>query len=45
MAAPVNMRVNTWPYSSCGLPASEITFAEQTKKAGYVNGIFGNINS
>ncbi|XP_060596832.1 arylsulfatase H-like [Ruditapes philippinarum] len=41
MAAPVNMRVNTWPYSSCGLPASEITFAEQTKKAGYINGIFG----
>ncbi|XP_045187272.2 arylsulfatase H-like [Mercenaria mercenaria] len=41
MAAPINMRVNTWPYSSCGLPTSEITFAEQTKKAGYVNGIFG----
>ncbi|XP_060596826.1 steryl-sulfatase-like isoform X2 [Ruditapes philippinarum] len=41
MAATGLMRVNTWPYSSCGLPSSEITFAEQTKKAGYLNGYIG----
>ncbi|XP_045187267.2 steryl-sulfatase-like isoform X2 [Mercenaria mercenaria] len=41
MAATGLMRVNTWPYSSCGLPSSEVTFAEQTKKAGYMNGFIG----
>lgn len=35
------MRVNVWPYSSCGLPASEITYAEQAKKAGYTTALFG----
>ncbi|XP_053394808.1 steryl-sulfatase-like isoform X2 [Mercenaria mercenaria] len=41
MASPVMMRVIAWASSSCGLPSSEITFAEQTKKAGYMNGLFG----
>lgn len=41
MAPAVTMRVNIWPYSSCGLPSSEITFAEQTKVAGYMNGYIG----
>lgn len=41
MAATGIMRVNTWPYSSCGLPSAEVTFAEQTKQAGYKNGFIG----
>jgi len=40
--APIGaMRVNMFPYSSCGLPTSEITIAEQTRAAGYMNGVFG----
>ena len=35
------MRVNVFPTSSSGLPSSEVTFAEQTQKAGYTNGFFG----
>ncbi|XP_045158853.2 arylsulfatase H-like [Mercenaria mercenaria] len=41
MAAPIMMRVIAWASSSYGLPSPEITFAEQTKKAGYINGLFG----
>lgn len=35
------MRVNLFPTSTCGLPSSEITFAELTRQAGYKNGFFG----
>lgn len=41
MVATGLMRVNTWPYSSCGLPSSEVTFAEQAKLASYTNGYIG----
>lgn len=40
--APLGLvRVNTFPTSSSGLPSWEVTFAEQTKQAGYTNGFFG----
>ncbi|KAL4235555.1 hypothetical protein ACF0H5_003951 [Mactra antiquata] len=41
MASSNLMRVNIWPYSACGLPPSEITYAELAKDAGYTTALFG----
>jgi len=42
MAPTGTMRVNLWPYSSSGLPETEVTLAEITQQARYANGFFGN---
>ncbi|KAH3836225.1 hypothetical protein DPMN_109595 [Dreissena polymorpha] len=41
MAPISNIRVNFWLAARAGLPASEITFAELTKQAGYTNALIG----
>ncbi|KAH3846961.1 arylsulfatase D-like isoform X1 [Dreissena polymorpha] len=41
MAPKGIMRVNLWPYSTSGLPESEVTIAEITRQAGYRNALIG----
>ena len=45
MAPRGMIKVKTWIASRCGLPPSEVTFAELTRQAGYRNGFIGMFKS
>ena len=45
MAPRGMIKVKTWIASRCGLPPSEVTFAELTRHAGYRNGFIGMFKS